>query len=98
MKSIDRREAESSLGEKGFVCDDRDHRFWYFWYKGKRTIVRTKVSTGTQYKTLGNDILIAMKRQLYLDTLSDLKDLLKCPIDLEQYMQILLSKGKIKDC
>lgn len=98
MKSIDRREAESSLGRKGFICDEkRDHHFWYFWYKGKRTIVRTKVSTGTKYKTLGHDILNAMKQQLQLDTLSDVKDLLKCPIDLDQYIQILLLKGKIKD-
>jgi len=98
LQAIDRRKAESSLREKGFICDERDHRFWYFWYKGKRTIVRTKVSTGTKYKTLGHDILNAMKQQLHLDTLSDVKDLLKCPIDLNQYIQILLLKGKIKDC
>ena len=92
---VPRRIIEKSLQGKGFEKHDgRDHRYYYFLYKGKKTIARTKVSTGTKYKDYGMDLLNMMKRDLFLE-LKDLKDLVICPMNEDQYARILLKKGKI---
>ncbi len=96
MKAIPRRVIEASLQDKGFQkYEKRDHRFYYFFYKGKKTIARTKISTGSQYKDYNIDLLNMMKRDLYLNRLKEVKDLLICPMDEGQYIKILLNKGKI---
>lgn len=94
MKSIPRDKIEKSLGEKGFVKEEgRDHRFWYFLYKGKKTRVRTKISTGSEHRDYGFPLLKRMKSQLFLDSLKELDDLLRCPMDGNQYAELMLSKG-----
>lgn len=96
MKAIPRRVIEASLQDKGFQkYEKRDQRFYYFFYKGKKTRVRTKISTGIKYKDYGVDLLKMIKRQLWLDQLKEVKDLLICPMDEGQYIKILLNKGKI---
>lgn len=95
MKVIDRRVIEGSLQDKGFHKDQRDHRFWYFFYKGKKTIIRTKISTGKKYRVYGTDLLQMMQRQLHLDKLKEVKDLLVCPMDEDGYIKILLGKRVI---
>jgi len=96
MKALPREEIETSLQNKGFQRDEeRDHIFYYFFYKGKKTKVRTKISRGSKYKDYGMDLLKMMKIQLRLDGLSEVKDLLICPMDESQYIKILLNKGII---
>lgn len=95
MKVIPRRVIEASLQDKGFQKDQRDHRFWYFIHKGKKTIIRTKISTGEKHVDYGTDLLKMMQRQLRLDRLKEAKDLLICPMDEDGYIKILLSKGLI---
>jgi len=96
MKALPREEIETSLQNKGFQRDEeRDHIFYYFFYKGKKTKVRTKISRGSKYKDYGTDLLKMMKRDLYLDRLNELGDLLVCPMDESQYISILLNKGII---
>ncbi len=94
MKSIPRDKIEKSLGEKGFVKEEgRDHRFWYFFYKGEKTRIRTKISTGSGYEDYSINLLKMIKTQLYLDSLKELNDLLRCPMDGNQYAELMLSKG-----
>ncbi len=93
MKAIPRSTIERSLSEKGFVKEERrDHRFWYFLYKGKRTKIRTKISTGTGYRDYEINLLKMMKLQFYLDSLRQLDDLLRCPMDGKQYTELMLEK------
>jgi hypothetical protein len=92
---IERREAESSLRSKGFVEErDRDHRFFFHEYNGKRTGPYAKTSHGIKgHKTCYDGILKRMKMTLKLTNTEELRDLLKCPMSGEQYNQILRQRG-----
>lgn len=96
---IKRRIIEKSLKEKGFRCErNRGHRYYYFWHKGKKTHIRTKVSTGTGYEDYGFDLISSMKFQLRLTNLKETKGLLECPMGLREYTNLLLQRGDISDC
>ena len=92
---IDRRQIERALCEKGFVCsgDGRDHRFYYFHYKGKKTIVKTKISTGTGYKQYDDNLFRLMCKGLQLNTIKQVRDLLECPLSESDYVSILMKRG-----
>ena len=89
---IDRNEIESSLVAKGFVREDSHHRYFYHEIEGKRTGISTHTSHGSHYKTCRDNLLKQMKRQLWLDTLTQVVDLFKCPMSGKNYNDIL--KGK----
>jgi hypothetical protein len=94
MKPIPRDKIEKSFVEKGFVKEEgRDHRYWYFFYKGEKTRIKTKISIGSGYKDYGINLLKMIKTQLYLDSLKELDDLLRCPMDGNQYSELMLIKG-----
>lgn len=96
MKSIPRRTIEKSLSDKGFEVDDRrDHRFYYFTYQGRRTPIRTKISTGTGYRDYDAGLLHLMQRQLKL-SFKDICDLLLCPMSRETYQDRLRQAGHIR--
>jgi hypothetical protein len=90
---IDKKEIESSLVTKGFVEEDSHHRYFYHEVKGKRTGISTHTSHGSDYKTYGDNLLKLMKKQLRLDTLSQVADLFKCPMTDDDYNEILKKKG-----
>lgn len=93
---MERDDIESSLSKKGFKCIKADHRYYHHEYNGKETGVTTKVSMGTKYKRLGNELLSLMKKQLRLDTSQEFRDFVTCPMSKEQYATILIQKGIIK--
>jgi hypothetical protein len=96
MKAIPRDTIERSLAEKGFEKEGgRDHRFWYFFYLGKKTAIRTKISTGTGYKDYPINLLRRMRGQLSLDSLGQLDDLLRCPMGGKEYAELMLRKGVV---
>ncbi len=96
MKAIPRDTIEKSLAEKGFIKEEgRDHRFWYFFHHGKKTKIRTKISTGTGYRDYPPNLLKRIKFQLFLDSSRQLDDLLKCPMSGQEYTEIMLRKGVV---
>lgn len=92
---IDRKEIESSLVAKGFVEEDTHHRYFYHEIRGKRTGIHTHTSHGSDFKTYGDNLLKLMKKQLRLDTLSEVADLFKCPMTGEAYNDFLKNKKLI---
>jgi hypothetical protein len=90
---IPRRVAEASLRAKGFEQDNKDHRKFHLIYQGRRTGGVTFTSHGRSGADIPDSILNLMKRELWLDTLEQLRDLLNCPMDHQQYIQFLLTKG-----
>jgi len=95
MKSIPRDKIEKSLAEKGFLKEEgRDHRFWYFFYKGKKTRIRTKISTGSEHRDYGANLLKRIKYQLFLD-FRELEELLRCPMDGNRYAELMLERRVI---
>lgn len=102
MTDIARKVIERSLRAKGFirVRDGRspDHRWYYLRYGGKDyRHITAKISHGSHHKTYGDSLLKLMRERLCLDSLRQVRDLLACPMDSEQYLEILAGKG-VLDC
>ncbi len=91
---IERRIIESNLPSKGFVRDDSTHhRYFHHEYQGKRTDAYTYTSHGSSYKTYRINLIKKMKTQLRLNSNKEVFNLCTCPIDGEEYNQILLDNG-----
>lgn len=91
---VDRKEAEQNLAKKGFVKDDsRNHVFYNFHYQGQDTGIATCFSHGSKCSDIGPDILKSMKKQLKLNKIHEVKDLLNCPMTKEYYFNVLKEKG-----
>jgi hypothetical protein len=71
----------------------RDHRWFQLEVNG-RLITRTYVSTGTKYKTLGNDLVSKMAHELQVPT-GFLVKLVNCQKSREEYIQHLQDTGKL---
>jgi len=65
---------------------------YYFFDQGRQTAIRTKVSHGSD-KDVGTDLLAAMKRQMRLDSLGQLRDFVSCKLTEEGYRAHLRSRG-----
>lgn len=87
------RKIQGSLNSKGFCESSTDH-YWYILYVGgKKTSVRTKISFGKQ--EYGDALLSRMAGQLKVSK-KQLLDLIDCPLDYENYCEILILKGVLK--
>ena len=86
-----RKDVESALSQKGFTLQEQaDHRYYFFYLDGKQ-VVRTKVSHGTKYRDLGDDLITQMARQCRL-TKQQFLNLVDCPMSQGQYEQVLQSQ------
>lgn len=92
---MDRDKIEQSLLRKGFVLDNRHHRYFLHKVDGRETGVKTKVSHGKKYKRLDESLQAVMKRQLKLDTSAEFRDLVECPMSADYYLAKLRAKGII---
>ena len=93
--NIDRRKVERALKKKGFILkEDRDHRFYFLEYLGKKTAIFTKVSTGSKYKNIGSNLVSSMARQLYLSK-KEFVDLVECSISGSDYTEILIKAKRL---
>ena len=83
---LSRKKVEKALKTKGFVVDEsKDHRFYYF--TSKKTIF-TKISTGTKYKTLGDDLIGKIHRQIRLSK-NEFLEYVNCSMSLNAYCEKL---------
>jgi predicted RNA binding protein YcfA (HicA-like mRNA interferase family) len=89
---LSRRKVEKALKKKGFKMeDDRDHRFYFLDKPVPKKSIFTKISTGTDYKTLGNGLVGKIARQIKLSK-DDFLKYVDCSISLKDYYKILKSK------
>jgi hypothetical protein len=94
MPSLERDDVETSLKKKGFLEEDGDHRFYKLMVEGKYTGIMTKTSRGKKYKTLSDDLVSLMARQLKL-TKKQFVDLVNCPLTLDEYVALLRRSGEL---
>lgn len=90
MTTRKRKAVELGLVQKGFVLNTEsggDHRYYVFLLKG-RCVARTKVSHGSKYKDLSDDLLTLMSRQCRLPKMDFLK-LVDCTMSQKDYEQFL---------
>ena len=92
MKPRKSRDIDNQLKRKGFKKEERDHAFYFLYYKNKKTSVYTKISHGiSEY---GNHLLNQMAQQLSL-TATELNRFLDCPLTYENLINILIEKKRI---
>lgn len=92
--TVDRSKAISSLQQKGFRRKKaRHHIYFHHEFEGKETGPYTCVSHSKQKKDISGYLLLSMRRQLRLDSISQAVDLLECPMDGETYNSIIREKG-----
>lgn len=87
------KQLEKALLRKGFRLKEGDHKFLYFYFEGKVTSIRTKLSRGSSHFEYGDELLGMIRRQLMLDTKDQLLGFINCPFKEEDYIQLLKRKG-----
>jgi hypothetical protein len=95
MAQRDRERIRSSLTSKGFIEENNDHYFYSLIYQNKKTAIFTKLSKGSNYKTIQQKLLSLMSRQLKLSN-HEFLELIDCEMTGEQYVQILKDKKILK--
>ena len=96
---IPRQEIAHALQEKGFrrAQGPRDHDYYCFYYRGKRTAARTKLSRGTGYREYDDRLFQLMRKSLCLNTTAQVRELLACPMNEARYIDLLRSSGTLRD-
>jgi len=95
MAPIDSKKTLKNLKKKGFFqakSKSVDHNWIEFWYDGKLTRVKTKISHGE--KALKEYLISCMYNQRYLSK-NKFRDLALCPMSQDKYESILRNKGYI---
>ena len=93
--NLERSKVQDNLPKKGFVeQDDRKHIFYHFHHDGKKTHIRTHVSHGSKYKTLGADLVSKMAKQCKL-TAKNFRGLAECTVSHEEYLKLLKEAGEV---
>jgi len=95
MGDIEREKIESSLLKKGFKLIESHHRFYYYEHNGKLTSIRTKISTGSGYKTYSESLISQLKKQLKFNSKKELLDFINCPMTAEEYKDLLTINNHI---
>ncbi|HEV7588854.1 MAG TPA: hypothetical protein VGO40_12130 [Longimicrobium sp.] len=95
----DRSEVVAALKNKGFEerpeGKNRDHDMFFFVHGGLQRAVFTKVSRGSGYRTIGDDLLGKMAKQLQL-TRGDFNLLVECPLGEVEYAEKLAAQGVLR--
>jgi predicted transcriptional regulator len=93
MPNKDRNAISESLQKKGFILEERDDKYFtYHSTSNKKTSVFTKISHGTNYKIIGDNLLAQMSKQCKLSK-ADFMDLIECPLDRASYEAKLQNQG-----
>jgi hypothetical protein len=95
----DRSAVVAALKTKGFAerteGKNRDLDTFFFVHGGLRRAVFTKVSRGSGYRTIGDDLLGKMAKQLQL-TRGDFDLLVECPLGEAEYVEKLVARGVLR--
>jgi hypothetical protein len=82
-----------ALTQKGFVEDDkRDHKYYFFHFKEKKTQIYTKISHSA--RDVSSNLLSAMARQVRLTT-PEFYQLVDCEMDAATYRESLVDRGHV---
>ena len=96
MPSLEQDEVVAGLLKKGFSEQSGgDHRYFRLMHEGKDTGIFTMTSRGKKkYRSLGNDLVTAMAKQVKLTT-KEFTNLIKCPLSEEEYLALLAQRDEL---
>lgn len=85
----ERSDIDKALTRKGFVKDEtHHHQYIYHNLAGQRTGKRTRMSHGSSHKTIGDNLLGQMAKQLGIPKKSFL-ELVDCTLDQPGYEKLI---------
>jgi predicted RNA binding protein YcfA (HicA-like mRNA interferase family) len=93
MASFSNAQFEHALEKKGFVRENRDHRYFRYYYNGKKTSITTKASHCQE--EINEHLIHKIQKQLHLNN-EDTKRFIKCPLTKEEYLDKLIKANLIK--
>ena len=93
---LERREVVRALRKKYFTEEkgSRNHDFYFLIVDNKRTGIFTKVSRGTEYKTLQEKLIKSMAEQIRLEK-TQFVDLVSCSLSGDGYLKILRDTNQL---
>lgn len=91
MSSLDSKKARQSLLKKGFKQKEGDHHHYLYYYEGK-VVTKTKVSHNDQ--DIGHTLISKMHKQCKMSK-GQFIDLINCPLQESEYIEILKTNGII---
>jgi hypothetical protein len=87
---------DAALQSKGFQkLKNKDHFRYNLKVGGKISHIGTKISTGSKHKTVGDNLLIQMYKQLRMNNKEDLRKYIKCSYSYEDYIKYLIETDQI---
>jgi hypothetical protein len=88
------RDVRAALCGKGFQeHNDRDHQYYFFYYHGRKSSIKTKISHNE--KEIDDYLCSAMSRQINL-TRSQFRDLVECPLTAEGYLTLMMNAKHVR--
>jgi len=93
---VERKNINKNLPKKGFVKEeDKHHIYFHHHLNGVATGVSTYISHSKKISDYSGRLLTDVRKQLELDSNQEVVDLVNCPMNGEQYNDILRQKGLI---
>lgn len=94
---IDKSNIKKNLPKKGFIKNkDNHHIYFHHQYNGVDTGIYTYVSHGKPDDYSGT-LFNKVKKQLKLNTNQELANLVNCPMDGDDYIELLKINGHIEE-
>ena len=87
-------EVEKNILSKGFRRKEGNHKFFHFYYNGKKSSIFTKTSHSS--KELDDYLIMQMSKQLKLEKAEFIK-FANCTLSESAYIDILIHKGFLKE-
>lgn len=86
---------EAALESKGFQKMKGDHDRYNLMIDGKITHIGTKISTGSSYKTIGDNLIIKMYKQLKMNNKEEFNGFIGCKYSYEAYVNKLRQSNQL---
>ena len=94
MQPYKAREVRKALQTKGFKEENRDHYYYFLYYKGRKSNIYTKISL--HQSEISKALCAAMARQIKL-TSSQFHQFVDCALTGEAYVKLLLELRHISE-
>jgi len=89
-----KKDVEKALSKKGFTLEKkRDHNYYFVHKNGKKTIINTKVSHGSN-KDIDDGLLNQMRKQMKLPE-KEFEEYMNCTYSKDHYLEFLEAHGYI---
>lgn len=91
-----RDKIDAALTSKGFLkMKNKDHHRYSLKIDGKITHIGTKMSMGSNHKTVADNLHVQMYKQLRMKNKSEFKSYIECTYSYESYVKSLIEANEL---